>query len=240
MPHPLDGPFLRLNRADRHLTEADKLVRAWEDATVKKIVRKPDGQHRFNRFADVDPVLSVVIGDATHNLRAALDYLIYELSLWDSHGCIEDGTQFPIEGSKGDDPVVAKARFRGRRESYLKGLNDRHAAIIEGLQPYNGIEWTETLRSISNPDKHRHLHAPTTAGRQVQVTIRINPDGRFVEELFDSRSVDLITRRFDVELDGQFAIAITLPNRGEVAIAPALRRIQAEVCRVLEAFKPEF
>lgn len=237
--HPLYGAHLRFARADRHLSEADQLRRDWEQQCVDKIVRQDNGEYRFNGFADVPFLLPLVVSDITHNLRAALDYLVYELSLLDSKGLIKDGTQFPIEGGDGQAPDEAKRKFAGRRESYLKGLNDAHAAAIELLQPYNGVEWTETLRDISNPDKHRHL---SLLGKldKVQATIRLNPEGRFFREEFDMKSMTYVVHRFDVEVDGTHTIAITLPKRGAIPLLPTLRRIEAEVSRTIELFKPEF
>lgn len=160
MGHPLEGAFLRLERAERHLHEAAELVCEWEAATKDKIIREDNGQYRFNGFADIPVMMPVVVGDVTHNFRAALDYLIYELSLLDSKGSIKDGTQFPIENVR-TNPANPNRCFEGRRKTYLKGLNDRHVSAIAALQPYAGVEWTQTLRDISNTDKHRHLSVLT-------------------------------------------------------------------------------
>jgi len=92
--------------------------------------------------------LSLPVSDCIHNLRAALDDLIHELAFLD-RGAVMGGTQFPIE----DSP----SRFNSRKSTYLRGLSNDHIRAIESFQPYNGVDWTRTLRSISNPDKHRHL-----------------------------------------------------------------------------------
>jgi hypothetical protein len=64
-------------------------------------------------------------------------------------GKIQDGTQFPIEHTPNG--------FKGRRKTYLKGLNIEHIALIERYQPYSGCNWTGIIRDLSNPDKHREL-----------------------------------------------------------------------------------
>lgn len=239
MSHPLAGAFLRFQRADKHLAEADSLMRVWEQECVEKVIRQEDGQYRFNGFADIPPMLPVVVGDVVHNLRAALDYLVYELSIFDSDGRIKNGTQFPIEDVK-SDPANPNRGFDVRRKSYLKGLNQRHADAIERLQPYNGVGWTETLREISNPDKHRHLCVLTKEGREIAAIVRWGPEGRFGVEDLDPQAVCDTVRRFDLELDGQYTVAIALPKKGEVALMPTLRRLEADVCGTLELFKPEF
>jgi len=47
--------------------------------------------------------------------------------------------------------------FTRRRHTWLKGVNQRHVASIEGYQPYRRCDWTKTLVSLSNPDKHKRL-----------------------------------------------------------------------------------
>lgn len=241
MADPLLGATLRLVRADMHLAEAGKLRAEWEQGCIDQIVRQPDGEYRFNHWPEIPAMLPVIAGDIVHNLRAALDYLVYELSLLDSKGQVKDGTQFPIEDVKSNPKNPARC-FDGRRTSYLKGLSDAHAAAIELLQPYNGVEWTETLRDISNLDKHRTLPVLTKEGRNVAALVRWNPNGRFSKERlrFDDHAKGFVVERFDVELDGQQTIAVALPKRGDVPLLPTLRRIQADVAGTLAAFKPEF
>src|SRR5439155_16628984 len=38
-----------------------------------------------------------------------------------------------------------------------RGINARHIAGIERLQPYKRCDWTRALRDLSNKDKHREL-----------------------------------------------------------------------------------
>ena len=49
-----------------------------------------------------------------------------------------------------------------------------HAAAIEALQPYNGVDWTRLLRDLSNMDKHRALHV---VGYISEDRVRINAGG---------------------------------------------------------------
>ncbi|MCH8188130.1 MAG: hypothetical protein IIB66_05415, partial [Proteobacteria bacterium] len=96
----------------------------------------------------VPHIIKILVGEITYNLRAALDYLVYELARLDS-GEVKNGTQFPIEDTEDG--------FKRKRNAFLKGVSDKHVAIIESLQPYSGCDWTRILRDLSNPDKHRQL-----------------------------------------------------------------------------------
>jgi len=175
MTHPLDGAFARVNRADVHIQELkilierfrkdneDKLV-PHEELTGATFVVKP-GQAmsmeiKSRPVPDIPEDISILVGEVIYNLRAALDYLIYELAIKDS-GSIQDGTQFLIEDSK--------SGFDARAKRYLFGLSNAHIQGIEALQPYCGCEWTKTLRDISNPDKHRHLIAVNSQWNQLSV-----------------------------------------------------------------------
>jgi hypothetical protein len=106
---------------------------------------------------------SVILGDAVHNLRSALDHLVWQLVLLDTG---KDGTtdnQFPI-ASHGD-LYWGKAKNNGPslRERRLKGVSKEHKRIIDRVQPYRTnapgkLESLEALRDMSNHDKHRLLH----------------------------------------------------------------------------------
>jgi len=92
----------------------------------------------------------ILVGEVCHNLRSALDYLVFELARYDA-GAPQKNTQFPVAKT----PKI----FRSERAKHLKGVDDRHVGMIERLQPYNGCDWTRALREISNRDKHREFVA---------------------------------------------------------------------------------
>lgn len=230
--HPLRGAQLRFERADRHLTEADDLIDAFANGCKQYLVAENHGDKvaiGLPRVPDLDPMLPVVVSDAIHNLRAALDYIVYELAKHDSPSKRPDGTQFIIEDVK-SDPLDPRRGFDVRKKQYLKLLSGPHIDMIEDLQPYKGIEWTKTLRDISNPDKHRTLTAITRSGAYGvtfagHVDLRANPI-RFRPE--------------DVQIDAYRAVQIAPPDETKPGLMETLRRLEAEVSRTIELFKPEF
>ena len=237
--HPLYGAQLRFERADGHLTEADGLIRAFAKSCEDYVVSNDHGQTiRLGGWPDIPMMLPVVVGDAIHNLRAALDYIVFELALLDS-GKVQNGTQFPIEDVK-FDPVNPKRGFDARRNTYLKGVNDRHAGMIERMQPYHGIDWTKTLADISNPDKHRKLTTLDNKDRGVTVTVHFNNGGRFTSPLPQTTSDGQLSRRYDLEIDASHAITIAPSDVSKPSLMSTLRRIETEVTSVVELFKPEF
>lgn len=157
----LDGAYARLHRAGEHLADLEVREKALTHPEIKTIVAKTD-LNTVKNFAITDPLaelpqsFSVLIGETIYNLRAPLDYLVFELAILDS-GAPQKGTQFPIDNTEED--------FAGHRHRFLKGLSVEHIARIEALQPYKGNYYTAMIRDISNPDKHRKLtrHIPTVA-----------------------------------------------------------------------------
>lgn len=146
----LDNAYARVHRADQHLMRLEReVVLFLRSGPLFPVTIPRYATGTFTASSQVVPsIISILIGETVYNLRAALDYLIYELAILDS-GDLQEGTQFPIE----DRPQG----WRRNRGTYLKGLSPKHQAAIEALQPYSGCDWTGTLRNLSNPDKHRSL-----------------------------------------------------------------------------------
>jgi hypothetical protein len=113
-------------------------------------------------------IWSVYLGDAVHNLRSALDHLVWQLVLLDSkkNGTTENA--FPISpsghaywGKRKDDDRACL------RDRYLKGISDEHKAIIDAYRPYRTrdqqlsndvIDPLKALADMDNQDKHQLLH----------------------------------------------------------------------------------
>lgn len=108
-------------------------------------LHKREARYREGRCP---PEIGILVGETVYNLRAALDYLVYELAILDS-GHVQEKTQFPIES--------CESEWESNQDRRLAGLNPTHKALIKCLQPYRECDWTGVLRDISNPDKHRTL-----------------------------------------------------------------------------------
>jgi hypothetical protein len=148
----LQDAYFRIERAKKHLAELEgriEAVRKGEKAFSASIEADPSVRLPVVKFgAPIETVCRLLTGEIVYNLRAALDYLVYDLALWNT-GKPREGTQFPINKS-----AVA---FERNRKTSLKGLNVEHVAMIEQVQPYKGCKWTDFLNALSNADKHRKL-----------------------------------------------------------------------------------
>ncbi|HLJ14758.1 MAG TPA: hypothetical protein VKV15_09700 [Bryobacteraceae bacterium] len=109
-------------------------------------------RYRVRYDNPIPPSIPLMIGDCVQNLRAALDYLVWELVLV-NRARPSSKNQFPIcDDKKG----FAKQKPRGR----LNGVSEGVAEEIEKLQPYNDGAQTNPLRRIdylSVCNRHRRL-----------------------------------------------------------------------------------
>jgi len=102
------------------------------------------------------PRLGVIVGEYVHDVRSALDHLVWQLILLDG-GTPTRATQLPITDSPAD--------FEQKAKRQLCGISDPHRALLEQAQPYHAgaIDLIDhplrVLRELSNVDKHQVVHA---------------------------------------------------------------------------------
>jgi hypothetical protein len=232
MAHPLDGASAHVAHAEKLLRDLVPLVKAVEREYKESLFAKYDKQTDnitlgIKRPRPLPFDIALIVSHVIHDLRCALDYIVYELARHDS-GQIQEDTQFVIQ-----DKACVFAKQVKRR---LKGLSPGHVAAIEQLQPYNGVEWTKTIREISNPDKHRQLWALDRDFFADIVAIR-DDHGTLMPEC------DLILSAvgdagFDVKV--KFGHTITVKFEDGLPVVETLQALQAQVASAVESFKPEF
>lgn len=110
-----------------------------------------------------NPEWGLILGDMVHNLRSALDHLVWQLVLLNGEKPRRQN-QFPIIGTEPEYWEVAQNRSESVRDRMLAGVSETHRAFIDVIQPFNrGDETMKTalslLSTISNADKHRVVYA---------------------------------------------------------------------------------
>jgi hypothetical protein len=99
---------------------------------------------------------SIIIGEIVHDLRSALDHLVYQLVIFatDKPPANRDRTQFPI--------FLESDKFQTTGLGMLVGVSKKATALIKSLQPFATGEHDSSplwhLNQLSNIDKHRTLH----------------------------------------------------------------------------------
>jgi hypothetical protein len=162
---PLEGFISKLNRADHHLRDVRVAVSEFVESdfyeTTTELDRRGRLVGRAHNVKRPKPHLSVLIGDAVHNFRSALDHLAFQLAAAYTDplpATFARTSAFPIFDSG--------PRFRGKRDGpgaarKMRGMSRSARACLERLQPYHRknphLRLLWMLEELSNVDKHRLL-----------------------------------------------------------------------------------
>lgn len=175
----LDDPIAKLRRAAEHFRNIREQIGGFDHQAIPLRVDRYEGGLQYDLYADhVDPFprdLPLMLGDAYHNLRGALDYLVYQLHERHYRGKIPDAvataSQFPIVKTLKKDK---KGKPIGPDQwSNIKNLSSRDRKAIAWLQPYvqrkDALQGVRTglrdIGDIDNIDKHRRLHVTRTVSQ---------------------------------------------------------------------------
>ncbi|WP_344151668.1 hypothetical protein [Nocardioides koreensis] len=94
----------------------------------------------------------LLTSEVVQHLRAALDYLAYNL-VWLDAGPPDRGRERSIHF-----PVVRQeTRWKAEATGRLPGVTPEHLAIIREYQPFAGCSWTATLADLAMIDRHRFV-----------------------------------------------------------------------------------
>lgn len=178
--HPLDGPTLKLDRAHEHLDQLEAEFRSFLRLNPYEVIPQPNPEegldmYRLKVTRSPPARLGIIIGDAIHNLRSALNHLAWQLALLKT-ATPDRRTEFPIfidPNAKGLKKRMADFRPEARVE-------------IERLQPYHRlnpgvpVDFLWAIHELSNLDKHRNLaiisyglviSMTTSAGKRPSLTL---------------------------------------------------------------------
>lgn len=166
----LDGPVAKLDRARTHFQALDKSIGAFKRSKTHDIVVTKFDQETGEKVVHLkilkepeNPEWGLILGDMVHNLRSALDHLVWQLVLLNGEKPRRQN-QFPIIRAKNDYWEVPANRSESVRDRMLAGVAEDHRAFIDMVQPFNGggdPKGTSlaVLSWISNADKHRVVSA---------------------------------------------------------------------------------
>ncbi len=91
----------------------------------------------------------VLVGQIVENLRTALDYLVFELSVKNVPELNERVPQFVIAEDESD--------FRRQAKRRLRYLTDEQRGFVGQIQPYTGNQMLALLGEMAGKGKHRRL-----------------------------------------------------------------------------------
>jgi hypothetical protein len=151
-----DSAEAKLRRSRQHIAALRELNQQTEQACVSSITSEWDSveEHYVYTIGVVPSVpeeFVLILGDALHNLRSALDHLARAIILHEQ--------LIPIDGPGGTSWPIRTAPDRGPR---LKPEpSAATTAIVDGFQPYHDQRPDRhplaVLQELDNADKHRQL-----------------------------------------------------------------------------------
>jgi hypothetical protein len=221
-----DGRQPTLNDARARVTRAEEHITSLESNCAS--ISSPDntvvmGMHNVPAIGvplhvpEAPPILSILVGETIYNLRAALDYLMYELVYLDGRKR-KSKTNFPIKNTEEEWDNFVSHKETGL---WFNSLTFEHQTAIKALQPCFGPVWVGELRGLSNPDKHRRLTF-VKADTAPQVG-----DGAKTANLSLPMMVTL-----------RFTGKITFDDG--TSVVETLKHLQQQVSDVIQAFDPDF
>jgi hypothetical protein len=148
---------LKVDRANKHIEDIDRSVRNLSDPDAHVVTTDVD-PHTGQKFIhydipqDIPTNLALMIGDAVHNLRTALDYAWLQTLERVVPSAVSDFAQFPIYSSLKDLETALKTRKIDTASPRLYEL------IISHIKPYGGGDhslWS--IHKLDIFDKQRLL-----------------------------------------------------------------------------------
>jgi len=265
--HPLDGPLLKLTRADVHLRCLEREIRDFRQSDAHRVIEKYEsktGTYKYEpHTADTPDCWGPLIGDIAHNLRSALDHLAWQLAILG--GSTPGGPNARWGKGKISWPIYRNAKNyrgqpnkRGVRPWRRDGLLPAHARLVRQFQPYQRRQAAKShplwlLSHLSNIDKHQILHTTGVTFDKPGVPFyeQFRRSGAFdapadapVEAVEQHVRSSLRTgeKERDLYLKGGVGIDVEFSQLNTEfhghRVLPLLHEVRAEVQAVLDAFAP--
>ncbi|MBI4266164.1 MAG: hypothetical protein HY657_17450 [Acidobacteria bacterium] len=252
--HPLAGIVAKLRRSDEHIVTLYNEAARYQNTNPHHLRGHRDtgkGKPGFTlHFAKQPPLyFAVIIGDAVHNLRSAIDYIAHELTV--RNGALPTRkTQFPI-GLTEDDFLNQAITLKKLNTVSIKALK-----IVSAFQPYRmdadktRVHPLYQLTKLSNMDKHHTLALSAIA---VEMTFTFtHPDGRQIVSAFKDGAVHdgavvatmpaaFFHEKIETHIKGSSTIAFKdapLTDRDTVAVLQSIREFIGQL--ILPAIEPFF
>lgn len=231
----LAGIAAKVTRAREHLETLEAATQAFVEAQPHKLTFEFDQQSRdylIRAHVEHSPpvMLGVMLGDYLHNLRSALDHLVWQIVVAEGN-TPGRWNEFPIVAEEAQfRSGVLVPRQRGKR-SPLLGVGDQAVQIVQSCQPYHpppepgAVNLLAVLHDFSNIDKHRVVHStlvrltdqpPHLTGVGF-TAVRVNWGTTPVEDGAELGRLKVFVDRRDsaeVEIEGTIPVDLHFGDRG--------------------------
>jgi hypothetical protein len=172
----LSSVLAKLGRADEHAQAVKAEIKRWRDSRPYTVTREHNAdftRHSLVAHIGIEPPLlrwTLMVGDAVHNMRAALDHFVYAIAIYEASGQNpppdERNLLFPI-----CDTCPEFTRTERKR---LMSLSDKVREGIEACQPYHRKHpdlppLLSVLNELEKTDKHKLLRLAFSSTAHVNV-----------------------------------------------------------------------
>jgi hypothetical protein len=243
-----------LNRAIKRFcdTKPNRIIHEFSKTeppeTVPPNIDVRKGVHLYRAFHDPIPdEISILAGEVAQNLRSALDYLAWQLSLAQSESP-PPTTAFPIFA---DGKLYERDKLR-----FIGGIDPAIHPVFDSVQPYHAGDEARNqplwvLHRLANDDEHKIPHVVSSLPSGVGVNrppgidlfMGINQIGPFEngDVVFTLAITGGTDPKTELNVSGTFAVAFgkDTPAQGR-HLANEIDRIGREVDATIEKFKPFF
>lgn len=256
------GIEAKIDRAGQHIDALNDEIRAWAERDPYTVLSDPGGpalSHRaYLKFRVVPDTQrwGLLLGDAVHNLRSALDHLIYALAVRVS------GLNPPPGWRRLAFPILDESKsWKGKRDRRLKSLTAPMRAAIEAVQPYRfgpvdsahrDLLWM--LSELDNADKHREIRPLAAVTADMERFLRTVTGGPMTVKWFptvpleDGATILTVTSEVattEMEPDGNTTLGVSVdvgagpPHLVHVLADSLFDRTARVVLEFQEQFFPE-
>lgn len=209
------GIRLKIERAKEHIRSLDVAIQQFIASNPYTLGAKPHHiaaiHHTTLYIAAVKPVpehLPLIVGDAIHNLRSALDHIIWQL-VEVGGGTPNRDTYFPIsESAQQYKSAIGKGEIQ-------KIASDARE-IIQSVQPYVTFDQTLWLiHQLDIVDKHRLLLTVATAMDKWLVDVASGvtlhfDEHRFVALVVGNEITNLPTSTYEQQKHEDFKLGVDI------------------------------
>ena len=155
-PPELEDAKARIEQAKENYTslaeELEKFLYDYVGGMIKGFDKETENfviQLRHPKEGNIRGRPRVLVSQIAENLRTALDYIIFQLSILNEPELNERVPQFVIADTE--------ANFGSQANKCLRYLTDEQRSFVERLQPYHGNRMLTLLGKMTNTGKHRRL-----------------------------------------------------------------------------------
>jgi len=246
MKHLFESPRLKVKRANQHIDAVEKLIVDFSNDPGHKIVSKtdPSGLTKlmFEPGDSLSAEVGLSVGDAVHNLRAALDHVMTALVTHLVPGCTKEHIYFPIRQDEAGVKDALKNGEVGKAMATTVGQKIA-AVILDAIKPYGTREQLlPMLSKLDNIDKHRFILTLFSAGGMKTGTATLGSGNVFRNSHFISYRNTPMVLSGGLKLEGDFKPVVeVLLDEAELPkyepLLPALKNISKVVSQSIDAIE---